>query len=45
MCLRMNDRRERRYERLQEATGENIKNGAFDAATDYYLMIAGGTGA
>lgn len=45
MRLRMNDRRERRFEYLQEATDENTKSGALDVAADYYLAMAGGTGA
>lgn len=45
MRLRMNDRRERRFKYLQEATGENTKSGALDVAADYYLVMAGGTGA
>jgi len=39
----MNDKRERRYERLEEATGENTRSGALDTAADYYLRQAGGT--
>lgn len=45
MRLRMNEQRERRFEYLQEATGENTKSGALDVAADYYLAMAGGTGA
>lgn len=42
MRLRMNDRRERRFEYLQQATGENTKSGALDVAADYYLSMAAG---
>lgn len=42
---RMNDRRERRFEHLEEATGENTTAGAIDTAAQYYLRMAGGTGA
>lgn len=45
MRLRMNDRRERRFESLQEATGENTKRGVLDGVADYYLAMTGGTGA
>jgi hypothetical protein len=43
--LRMNDRRERTFEYLQEATGENTTAGAIDVAANYYLAMAGDTGA
>lgn len=39
MSLRMTEARERRIERLQEATGENTKAGALDVAANYYLQM------
>lgn len=39
MSLRMTEDRERRIERLQEATGENTKAGALDVAASYYLQM------
>ncbi|MFC7134348.1 MULTISPECIES: hypothetical protein [Salinibaculum] len=41
----MNDERERRYEALLEATGENTKSKALDTAATYYTRMAGGTDA
>lgn len=41
----MTDRRERVYECLEEATGEDTRVGALDVAADYYLEMAGGTAA
>lgn len=41
MRLRMNERRERRFENLMEATGEGTKSGALDVAADYYIRMAG----
>ena len=38
----MNDRRERTFEYLQEATGENTTVGAIDTAMQYYVRMAGG---
>ena len=35
----MNDKRERRLERLMEATGENTKSGAIDTAVKFYLEM------
>lgn len=43
--IRLNDRRERQFEYLQEATGENTTSGAIDAAAQYYVRMAGDTGA
>ena len=37
MRIRMTDARERRLERLKEATGENTKSGAIDTAVMFYL--------
>lgn len=45
MRLRMNERRERRFENLMEATGEGTKSGALDVAADYYIRMAGGNSA
>lgn len=42
MRLRMNDRCERRFENLMDATGEGTKSGALDVAADYYLKMSGG---
>ncbi len=39
----MNDRRERRLENLVEATDENTKSGAIDAAADFYIKMRGET--
>ena len=36
----MTDKRERRLERLKEATDENTKSGALDAAAEFYLRMA-----
>jgi len=41
MRLRMNNRRERRLENLQDATGENTKSKAIDTAADYFCKMAG----
>lgn len=41
--IRMNESRERLYERLEEATGENTTVGALDVAARYYAEMAGGT--
>jgi hypothetical protein len=35
----MTEARERRIERLQEATGENTKAGALDVAANFYLQM------
>lgn len=42
MRIRLNDRRERRFDNLVEATGEGSKSGALDTAADYYLRMSGG---
>lgn len=39
MRMRLTDSRERRIERLMEATGENSKSGAIDVAAKYYLHM------
>jgi len=39
MRMRLTDARERRIERLKEATGENSKSGAIDVAAKYYLHM------
>ena len=36
----MTDKRERRLELLMQATGENTKSGALDAAAEFYLHMA-----
>lgn len=41
----MNDRRERIYESLVDATDENAKSKALDDAARYYLRMAGGNAA
>lgn len=41
----MNDRRERRYDNLEQATGEGTRSGALDVAADYYIRMAGGNDA
>lgn len=41
----MTDDRERRFDDLQEATGENTKSKAIDQAARYYVRMAGGTDA
>jgi hypothetical protein len=43
--VRMTEERERRLKNLLEATGENTKSGAIDAAAKYYVRMAGGTNA
>ena len=43
MRLRMNDRRERRFENLLKATDENAKAKALDAAAEFYIKMAGDT--
>lgn len=37
MRIRMNDDREQLHKRLQDATGENTKAGAIDAAAKHFL--------
>lgn len=43
MRLRMTDSRERRLENLCEATGENTKSKAIDAASAFFIKMAGDT--
>lgn len=42
MNIRLNDRRERLYDRLERASPASTKAGALDAAARYYLDMAGG---
>ena len=39
MRIRMTDTRERRIERVKQATGENTKSGAIDVALGFYLQM------
>lgn len=39
--IRKTDARERLYENLRDATGENTTAGALDVAASYYLQMAG----
>lgn len=39
MRIRDTDRRQREWDRLQEATGEATKSGAIDVAVRYYLEM------
>ena len=41
MRIQSNERRERLWSALQEATGERTKSGALDAAAEYYLKMHG----
>jgi len=41
--IRLTDSRRRRYENLEDATGEKTRSKALDTAADYYLRMAGGT--
>jgi hypothetical protein len=43
MRIQMNDRRERLYENLKEATGKGHKSKALDQAAAYYLRMHGDT--
>lgn len=43
MRIRMNDSRERRYDRLEDVSQQNTRSGALDDAADYYLRMRGGT--
>lgn len=43
MRLRMNDRRERRFDTLVEATDENTKSKALDTAAEFYIKMRGDT--
>jgi len=40
MRIRSTDERQRRLERLKEATGESTKSGAIDEACKFYLEMA-----
>lgn len=40
MRIRMNDRRERLYDRLKESATANTKSGAIDEAARFYLEMA-----
>lgn len=41
--LRLSDRRERRLDNLEEATGEKTRSKAIDTAADFYLKMRGDT--
>ena len=41
MRIHRTDRRERRWQNLKRATGENTVSGALDVAADHYLRMAG----
>jgi hypothetical protein len=41
--MRLTEQRERRLERLKDATDESAKSKAIDVAADYYLKMRGGT--
>jgi hypothetical protein len=41
MRIHDTDKRERKWELLQEATGEATTSGALDVATNYYLRMRG----
>ena len=43
MRIRSTDKRNRKWNHLQEATGESTVAGALDVAANYYLKMAGGT--
>ena len=43
MRIQSTDERKRRWEHLQEATGESTTSGALDVAAKHYLRLAGGT--
>lgn len=43
MRIQLNDRRERRYNDLLEASGESAKSKALDVAADYYIRARGNT--
>jgi len=43
MRIQSTDERKRRWEHLQEATGESTTSGALDVAAKHYLRMAGGT--
>ena len=39
MRIRMTEERDRRIERVKQATGENTKSGAIDVALGFYLQM------
>lgn len=41
MSIRVDDRRERLFDRLEDATGEATRAGALEAAARYYCHMAG----
>lgn len=43
MRIQSTDERKRRWEHLQEATGESTTSGALDVAAKEYIRLAGGT--
>jgi len=43
MRIQSTEERKRRWEHLQEATGESTTSGALDVAAKHYLRMAGGT--
>jgi len=43
MRIQKTDARERKWENLKEATGQNTVSGALDTAADYYLKMRGDT--
>jgi len=43
MRIQSTDERKRRWEHLQEATGENTTAGALDVAAKQYIRLKGGT--
>jgi hypothetical protein len=45
MRIRSTDKRKRKWDHLQEATGESTTSGALDVAANYYLRMRGDTDA
>ncbi len=43
MRIQSTEERKRRWEHLQQATGESTTSGALDVAAKHYLRMAGGT--
>jgi hypothetical protein len=43
MRIRSNEKRERKWDSLKEATGKSTTSGALDVAANYYLRMRGGT--
>lgn len=41
MRIEVTEERERKYNNLLDATGENAKSKAIDVAADYYIQMAG----